>query len=198
MLVASAVVATAATFGFKAATSPTGLSYGFPAGPYAFLGSIALIAAVGDARMLARHGINGSQRIARHLWRMCFALFIASSSVFLARAQIFPAFMRTTGILYIVTVLPIALMIYWLLRVRFAKTWKRQPLPRPPKLPAFRTASPPGGQHLIRRFIVERRTRRRCSRHPITLRSRPQWTYIGFPGVAREVLVYSMKLSPLA
>jgi hypothetical protein len=130
LLVTSAVVATAAVFGFKAATSPTGLSYGFPVGPYAFLGSIALIAAVGDVRMLARYGVAGSQRIARHLWRMCFALFIASSSVLLARAQVFPAFMRTTGILYILTILPIVLMIYWLIRVRFAKAWKRQPLPR--------------------------------------------------------------------
>jgi hypothetical protein len=129
LLVALGAVSTAATFAFEAATSPTGLSHDYPASTYAFLGSIALIATIGDVRMLVRHGITGSQRIARHLWRMCFALFIASSSVFLARAQIFPAFMRTTGTLYILTILPIILMIYWLIRVRFAKKWRRQPLP---------------------------------------------------------------------
>jgi hypothetical protein len=36
-----------------------------------------LLAAAGDLRMLLRGGLFGAQRIARHLWRMCFGLFIA-------------------------------------------------------------------------------------------------------------------------
>ena len=43
---------------------------------YFFLGSIALLAAVGDVRMLVRGGISGTQRLMRHFWRMCFALFL--------------------------------------------------------------------------------------------------------------------------
>ena len=117
LLVVLAVVAVAGTFGLEAARSPTGLKYGYPAGPYSFLGSVALIAAVGDVRMLIRGGVSGAQRIARHLWSMCFGWFIASASIFLARPHLFPAFFRKTGLLYFLTVLPLLLMIFWLIRV---------------------------------------------------------------------------------
>jgi hypothetical protein len=92
LLVVLAVVAVASTFGLEAARSQTGLKYGVAAGPYFFLGSVALIAAVGDVRMLVRGGVSGAQRLARHLWRMCFGWFIASASIFLARPHLFPAF----------------------------------------------------------------------------------------------------------
>jgi hypothetical protein len=89
------------------------------------MGSVAVLAAVGDIRMLVRRGIPGSSRIARHLWRMCFALFIAASSIFLARQQLFPAFMRKTGALFLLSFLPLALMVFWLVRVRFARAYRK-------------------------------------------------------------------------
>jgi hypothetical protein len=113
------------TFGLQAATSPTGLKYDYPPGPYLFMGSIAALATVGDIRMLVRGGISGTQRLARHLWRMCFALFIASASIFLARAHLFPAFMRKTGMLFVLSFLPLGLMIFWLIWVRVAEAYKR-------------------------------------------------------------------------
>jgi hypothetical protein len=122
LLVVLAVAAADVTFGIEAAMSPTGLKYEYPAGPYFFLGSVALIATTGDIRMLARGGISGVQRLARHLWRMCFALFIAASSIFLARQQVFPALLRTTGVLYFLSFLPLLLMIFWLIRVRLSKS----------------------------------------------------------------------------
>lgn len=112
------------TFGLQAAMSPTGLRYAYPPGPYLFMGSIAALAAVGDIRMLVRGGIAGTQRLARHLWRMCFALFVASGSIFLARAHLFPAFMRKTGMLFVLSFLPLALLGFWLIRVRTAKAYK--------------------------------------------------------------------------
>ena len=117
LLVVLVVVAVAVTFGLEAARSQTGLKYGHPAGPYAFLGSVAVIAAVGDVRMLIRGGVSGAQRIARHLWRMCFGWFIASASIFLARPHLFPVFFRKTGLPYFLTFLPLLLMIFWLIRV---------------------------------------------------------------------------------
>jgi hypothetical protein len=42
-----------------------------------------MLPSAGDARMLARGGVLGAKRIARHLWRMCFGLFIAAGSFFL-------------------------------------------------------------------------------------------------------------------
>jgi hypothetical protein len=69
--------------------------------------------------MLARGGISGAKRIARHLWRMCFAWFIASASIFLARPHLFPAFMQKSGALYVLSFLPLFLMFFWLIRVLF-------------------------------------------------------------------------------
>ena len=133
LLVVLAVADCQVTLGLEAAYSQTGLKYGYPPGPYFFLGSVAVLAVAGDVRMLVRGGVSGAQRIARHLWRMCFALFIAASSIFLARQHLFPAFLRKTGALYFLSFLPIALMIFWLLRVRLANAYKEKAIrPRAP------------------------------------------------------------------
>ena len=125
LLVVLAVGAFEMTYALEAAMSPTGMKHGYPPGPYFFFASIALIAATGDVRMLVRRGTSGTQRIARHLWRMCFALFVAAASIFLARQHLFPAFMRKTGALIFLSVLPLLLLIFWLIRVRFANAWQR-------------------------------------------------------------------------
>ena len=49
-------------------------------------------ATVGDVRMLVRGGVSGAQRIARHLWCMCFALFFRHRLLFLGQQQVFPRF----------------------------------------------------------------------------------------------------------
>jgi hypothetical protein len=118
LLAISGLAAGILTYGVEAALSPTGEKDGLPAGIYFFLASVALISATGDVRMLVRGGITGVQRIARHLWRMCFALFIASGSIFLARPHLFPEIMRRTNTLVFLGVLPLLLMIYWLIRIR--------------------------------------------------------------------------------
>src|SRR5262249_15373109 len=56
---------------------------GVPSGMTFFIGSVMLLSAAGDIRMLARGGVSGTKRLVRHLWRMCFALFIAAGSFFL-------------------------------------------------------------------------------------------------------------------
>jgi uncharacterized membrane protein len=102
-----------------------------PAGMSFFMGLVLLLAAAGDIRMLTRGGIAGRPRIMRHLWRMCFGLFIATGSFFLGQQQVFPAFLRGSIFLTVLAVLPLPLMIYWLFRVRFSKTYKVQPPPTP-------------------------------------------------------------------
>jgi hypothetical protein len=128
LLVIFAVAAVEVTYGLEAALSPTGLKYDYPPGPYFFMGTVAVLAVVGDIRMLVRGGISGTQRIARHLWRMCFALFIAAASIFLARQHLFPAFMRKTGMLLFLSFLPLLLTIFWLVRVRFTPAYKMKPV----------------------------------------------------------------------
>lgn len=125
LLVVLGVAACQLTFGLEAANSQTGAKYGYPPWPYFFMGSVAVLAATGDVRMLVRRGISGTPRIARHLWRMCFALFVAAASLFLARQQIFPALLRKTGALFFLSFLPLFLMVFWLVRVRLANTQKR-------------------------------------------------------------------------
>lgn len=130
LLVVLALAIVELSFGFEAATSATKLKYGYPAEPYFFMGSVASLATVGDARMLLRGGISGTRRVARHLWRMCFALFIASSSIFLARQHLFPAILRKTGVLIFLSVLPLGLLIFWIIRVRFTKAFQRTMMTR--------------------------------------------------------------------
>lgn len=109
--------------GVQVARNPSRSYSGVPAGMFGmffFLGSVALLAAAGDIRMLAR-GVFGAKRLARHLWRMCFSFFIATGSFFIGQPQVFPAFIRKTNILLVAGILPLILMIFWLFRVRFTK-----------------------------------------------------------------------------
>jgi hypothetical protein len=91
-----------------------------------FMGSLMLLAAAGDLRMLVRHGVFGTQRIVRHLWRMCLGLFIATGSFFLGQgSKIFGPFWRQSPLLIIPAVLPLFLLLFWLFRVRFSAAYKR-------------------------------------------------------------------------
>jgi len=111
--------------GVDAFFSETGSKYGVPAGMHLFMGTVCLLAAAGDVRMLLRGGVFGTQRVARHLWRMCFGLFIATGSFFLGQAvKVFPFLANQIDLLIIAAVLPLLLLIFWLLRVRFSAAYK--------------------------------------------------------------------------
>ena len=101
-------------------------------------GSVCLLAAAGDVRMLVRGGVLGAKRIARHLWRMCFGLFIAAGSFFLGPSNRPLRLLSTVGVgqhlspalfstsLYLLlTILPLILLIFWLVRVRFTKAYRK-------------------------------------------------------------------------
>lgn len=97
-----------------------GLSTGNADGlaPMGFIfGTVALLATAGDIRMLLRRGISWAQRIARHLWRMCLALWIAAASFFLGQADMFPESLRIMPLLCTPVLLVFLLMFYWLVRV---------------------------------------------------------------------------------
>jgi hypothetical protein len=86
LLMAVTLGVTYYTFGFQAVSSPSGKAYGYPSPLYFVFGTVTWLAAFGDARVLVR-GIQGSRRLARHVWRMCFAMFIATASFFLGRRR---------------------------------------------------------------------------------------------------------------
>ena len=92
--------------------------------PVGFLfGVVALLAALGDIRMLVSQHVEWSQRIARHLWRMCFALWIAAASFFLGQSDEFPEALRIMPLLCTPVLLVMLLMFYWLVRVLFTQ-WR--------------------------------------------------------------------------
>lgn len=86
----------------------------------AIFGSVALLLAAFDARMLRRGGVSGAQRIARHLWRMGLALWIAVASLFLGQARVFPAALREAHVLPVPVLVVAAVVVFWLCRVLFA------------------------------------------------------------------------------
>lgn len=121
-----AVGAAAIRIGFDALNSPTGTMNGVPSVMMFIFGIVALLAALGDIRMIRAGGLQGAQRIARHLWRMCFSLFIASGSFFLGQAKVIPKPIRILPLLAIPAMLPLVLLFFWLLRVRFTKWYRRR------------------------------------------------------------------------
>ena len=114
----------ALAFGALAANGPKGVLGGYPATAYYVLAAIVALAAASDLRMILRGGISGARRIARHLGRMCLALFIAAGSLFLGQPQVFPASLRGTGVLYVPVVLVIVLTIFWMCRVRLGSAYR--------------------------------------------------------------------------
>ncbi|MBA2706909.1 MAG: hypothetical protein H0U59_03790 [Gemmatimonadaceae bacterium] len=126
MLVAFTVGLYEVTLGFEALNSPRGTMDGVPAGAAFTFATVALLAALGDVRMMMVRGLQGAQRIARHLWRMCFALFVATGSFFLGQSQVFPKPIRIVPLLAVPALLPLVLMLYWLVRVLFTKWYRRR------------------------------------------------------------------------
>jgi hypothetical protein len=118
MVVAFSVAAFELTVGLIALGMPRGMINGIPAGMIFFLCSIALLAAIGDWRMIRAGGIEGTRRLARHLWRMCFALFIASGSFFFGQTKFVPEPLRIRPLLSALGVAPLFVLIYWMWRVR--------------------------------------------------------------------------------
>jgi len=78
---------------------------------------IALACAAADRRILARGAIAGSQRLVRHLWRMTFALWVATASFFLGQADLFPDERRNFALLSIPVAAVLVALLYWLGRL---------------------------------------------------------------------------------
>jgi hypothetical protein len=128
--------------GVKVLRSGASSQDGVPAGMMFFMGSVCLLAAAGDVRMLMRGGVLGAKRIVRHLWRMCFGLFIAAGSFFLGPSNrplrllstvglgqhLSPA-LFSTSLYLILSVLPLILLIFWLVRVRFTNAYNGKSMP---------------------------------------------------------------------
>jgi uncharacterized membrane protein len=108
-------------FGTMALQTSSGALDRYPAAIYFVFGSVALIGATLDARMLQANGIKGKHRIARHLWRMCFAMYMATSAFFLGQAKLFPDILRNGWLLSVPVILVVLTMLYWLTRTLLSR-----------------------------------------------------------------------------
>jgi hypothetical protein len=123
---ALAVVAAVAVGYFTHAMAvQAGLNDTYPAEMYFAFGSIAALAALLDVTAIARGGVSGAQRIARHLWRMSFAMFIATGSYFLGQPKFVPAVLRETNLNLVPVILVIVLFLFWLVRVLFTRWYAK-------------------------------------------------------------------------
>lgn len=116
MLVAVGISVAYLTFGFLA-LADTGKSRGM-AVPFLIFGTVALLASIGDFRIMRSGPLRGARRLARHLWRMCFALTIASLAFFIGQAQVFPKPIRIMPLLALPMLAVLVTMFYWVWRVR--------------------------------------------------------------------------------
>ena len=89
-----------------------GLAY-----PLFLFGGVALLGSEGDRRTIRAGGLRGVPRLKRHLWRMCFALFVASIAFYLGPNRL-PEGLRSPVIRGFGLLLPIGAMSYWLWRFR--------------------------------------------------------------------------------
>jgi hypothetical protein len=125
--------------GVQKLRSPVPPEDGVPAEMNFFMGTVMLLAGAGDLRMLLGGGVAGAKRVVRHLWRMCFGLFIAAGSFFLGPSNrplrllsalgigqhLSPALFGATLYIFL-SVLPLILLIFWVFRVWFSGTYRKK------------------------------------------------------------------------
>jgi uncharacterized membrane protein len=90
-----------------------------PAPMYFVFAAVGLSAGLADLGVIRSGTVPAARRLPRHLWRMCFALFIAATSFFLGQADLFPAALRNPALLGLPVLVVVGAMVYWLWRVRF-------------------------------------------------------------------------------
>jgi len=93
-------------------------------GPMFVFGVMGALGMVGDIRMIHRGGIQGTRRIARHLWRMCFAMWVAAGSFFWGPPGRVPEVINIPAFLTVAVMTPVAAMLYWLWRVRVRQSFR--------------------------------------------------------------------------
>lgn len=120
-VLALAVGLRALMLGLEALGNPGQLIDKVPAQPLFLFAFIGILGALLDARLLRAGSIQGGHRLARHLWRMTFALWIATASFFLGQAKVFPDPLRKIYLLMIPVLIVALMLFYWLGRVAIKK-----------------------------------------------------------------------------
>lgn len=111
-------------FNYLGSLTPEGSIDGSPTQALVIFIVASAIAALGELHVLLRGRLPENARIARHLWRMCFSLFIAAGSFFLGQQAVMPAWMRGSPVLIVLALAPLAAVIFWVIRIRIGRRFK--------------------------------------------------------------------------
>lgn len=111
MLLAAGLAAAGASLGALDPSSGPG------SGVFYAFGALATLAVALDLKVLRRGGLIGFERIRRHLWRMCTALFVATGSAFLGQMDEIAAGLRGPH-LFVLALAPLAALVFWMGRTR--------------------------------------------------------------------------------
>lgn len=90
-------------------------------GPIFAVSGLVLLAGLLDLNAILRAPLTMTQRLSRHLWRMCFAFFIATGSFFLGQQDVLPGAVRGTPLLFVLAFAPFGVMAFWLARIRLGR-----------------------------------------------------------------------------
>ncbi|MFT5674548.1 MAG: purine-cytosine permease-like protein [Paraglaciecola sp.] len=77
-------------------------------------------------KMIFQGGIEGAPRMTRHIWRMCFALLLATVSFFLRQMQVFPEFLQKIQILIIPVLIVLISLLFWVYQSLFTNRYKKR------------------------------------------------------------------------
>jgi len=94
-------------------------------GPVFVFAGLCLLAGLLDLNAILGASLTPAQRLSRHLWRMCVAFFIATGSFFLGQQDVLPEALRGSPVLFVLAFAPFGIMLFWLIRLRFAKAIAR-------------------------------------------------------------------------
>ena len=119
-LVALTTAALVAWDGFTTTAEPT-VRNPVGRGPVFVMAALLLLAGLLDLNAILRRKLSSAQRLSRHLWRMCFAFFIATGSFFIGQQDVLPRAVQGSPFLFVLGFAPFAVMAFWLARLRFAK-----------------------------------------------------------------------------
>jgi hypothetical protein len=119
------VTAAAWAFGLVATGRPGGMFDHYPAAMIFMFAAFGSLGVVGDWRLSRAGTIEGPRRIHRHLWRMGYAMWIATTSFFLGQAKFLPAWFKDAHLNVAIVLLVTATVLFWLARTRLRRGPRR-------------------------------------------------------------------------
>ena len=128
-----AVAVAMAAFVIMVKPDADGMRDGVPAPAPYVMGGLALLAAAADLSVVLRRGLKGGQRLARHLWRMCAGLLMASFSLFIGQPKVFPPALRGSPVMFLPELFVAGVMVWHLARLALRR---RRALNRTTLLPS--------------------------------------------------------------